>query len=78
VQDVFRKHKEGEMGLNLDSGRERNKWLQIRVSEDELATVKELAEAYDQDVSDFVRNMIRWIDDKRPELRIAPKELALA
>lgn len=66
------------MAGNLDNGRDRNKWLQIRVSEDELVKVKELADAYDQDVSDFVRNMIRWIDDKRPELRIAPKELALA
>ena len=68
------------MGLMVERDKEaqRNKWLQVRMSQDELDTLRELSRAYDQDVSDFIRNMIRWMDDKRPELRIAPKGVALA
>lgn len=67
------------MGLIMERDKvERNKWLQVRMSQEELDTIRELAKAYDQDVSDFIRNMIRWMDDKRPELRIAPKGIALA
>jgi predicted DNA binding CopG/RHH family protein len=56
--------------------RQRTKWLQIRVSKDELENVKRLADVYGLDVSDFIRYAIRWIDDERPEMSIAPRKAA--
>ncbi len=53
--------------------RRRSKWLQVRVSADELATVKKLANLYDLDYSDLIRHMIRVVKDLRPVLPVAEK-----
>lgn len=51
---------------------ERNKWLQIRVSEEEREIVSELAFRYGMDVSTFIRSMVAYIDEHEPNLVIVP------
>ena len=59
---------------------ERNKWLQVRVSEEERQIIDELAADYGMDASTFIRSMIVYVDEVRPRLMIVPlgKELASA
>lgn len=65
------------MALKMEKS-ERQKWLQVRMSDEELETLRALADAYGQDMSDFVRSMVRWMDEQRPVMRITPKDVALA
>ena len=51
---------------------ERNKWLQVRVSEEERDVVNELADDYGMDMSTFIRSMVSYIDEHRPTLMIVP------
>lgn len=65
------------MALKLERP-ERQKWLQVRMSDEELEALRALADAYGQDMSDFVRSTVRWMDKQRPVLKIAPKDTASA
>lgn len=59
---------------------ERNKWLQVRVSEEEREIIDDLAADYGMDASTFIRSMVAYVDEVRPRLMIVPsgKELASA
>ena len=51
---------------------EKEKWLQVRMSEDEKIQLDELASAYRLDMSTFIREAIRYFDAKRPPLEVVP------
>ena len=51
----------------------REKWLQIPVSEREHAAAMRIAGAYGMTLSDFVRSLLMYADDVRPQLTIKPK-----
>ena len=50
---------------------ERNKWLQVRMSQDERSILDEIARSYDMDTSSFVRFILRFFAEHRPALVIA-------
>ena len=56
---------------------ERNKYLQIRMTETERNDLDSLARDYGLDTSSFVRAIVDYFDHKRPVLEIMPaKEMA--
>jgi antitoxin component of RelBE/YafQ-DinJ toxin-antitoxin module len=57
---------------------ERDKFLQVRVTEEERAEVAELAGLYGLDTSTFVRALIKYATATTPTLRIEPEGKAIA
>lgn len=47
---------------------ERNKFLQVRMSEDERKLVENLADDYGLDDSTFVRSVMQYIDKVKPTI----------
>lgn len=68
------------MLIRMKTSRDKPKFLQVRMSEDERVAVDDLAAEYGMDASNFIRAMVAYVDQYRPTLRIAPlkKETAPA
>lgn len=58
----------------------KQKYLQVRVNDQEYDRIQELADAYGRDVSTFIRDVMDWMYASRPSIRITvhPKADALA
>ena len=53
-------------------GRRREKWLQVRLDDDEHRKATRLAEDYDMDMSSFIRAALIYFDEHRPVLMFPP------
>ena len=53
---------------------ERNKWLQVQMSEAERKRVTELARLYGWSASKFIRALVVHADEVRPRLVIEPRK----
>ena len=50
----------------------RNRFLQVRVTDEERELIVKLADQYDMEVSQFIRAMVHYVDRRRPQLVIVP------
>lgn len=59
----------------MGMGEDRGAWLQVRMSNEEKLQLAALAEAYNVTLSQMVRMMVNYFDERKPtiSLRAVPK-----
>lgn len=53
---------------------EKERWLQVRVSEEEKETIREVAEMYELDASQLARILLGYFRVVRPPLNVGPSQ----
>lgn len=57
----------------MNMGETSNTWLQVRMTQDEKERLELVASSYGMNVSTFVRSVVAYFDERRPNLVITPE-----